>query len=398
MSSSKKFLAPVLQKLRQDMVDAITGLTYVGDTKVTSFAGAAGLPAYVKVGKKVVDIPDSAAQIATFDEATATLGPDRHRGVLARNACHFAPFSWQRWANYHNEARREATAHHAKTGGKLGAPGKLEHHEQLARVNNYYANHFLQDSFAAGHLINKTLVMQWFLEYASKWAGMPKLNAAKAMTTKAQPGIAGRHLYGGPDTRTSASQDSNSGTIAADPQTTRERTDGGRKLSGSGLNAGAHGRAFAYAQYNAFLNSSYISLAANAAHDHFNDIGLTVVNGRGDRYTIGGDGTLLDLNDAAAMTNVLEANVNADQAIEELLTLTVGKTSVDLDSIFARFPRAVVVKGVSAPVPLESWNDGVLREICFKTIFPKEMESFLVLRAQFPELVEGTGPVPLSSD
>ena len=29
-----------------------------------------------------------------------------------------------------------------------------------------YADHFVQDSFAPGHLANKTLVMQWFVEWA----------------------------------------------------------------------------------------------------------------------------------------------------------------------------------------------------------------------------------------
>ena len=34
-----------------------------------------------------------------------------------------------------------------------------------ARIYAGYADHFLQDSFAAGHLINKTLVIQWYIEW-----------------------------------------------------------------------------------------------------------------------------------------------------------------------------------------------------------------------------------------
>ena len=33
-----------------------------------------------------------------------------------------------------------------------------------ARIYTGYADHFLQDSYAAGHLVNKTLVMQWYIE------------------------------------------------------------------------------------------------------------------------------------------------------------------------------------------------------------------------------------------
>ena len=39
-----------------------------------------------------------------------------------------------------------------------------------ALMNNGFGDHYLQDSFAAGHLMNKTLVMQWWTEYInSNW-------------------------------------------------------------------------------------------------------------------------------------------------------------------------------------------------------------------------------------
>ena len=30
---------------------------------------------------------------------------NHYRGLLARNACHFAPFAWQRWRQAHTAAR-----------------------------------------------------------------------------------------------------------------------------------------------------------------------------------------------------------------------------------------------------------------------------------------------------
>jgi hypothetical protein len=59
-----------------------------------------------------------------------------------------------------------------------------------------YADHFLHDSFAAGHLINKTLVMQWFV----KWAASTNLfvedwDTIRYVTEIQQPGVIGMDLY-----------------------------------------------------------------------------------------------------------------------------------------------------------------------------------------------------------
>ena len=149
---------------------------------------------------------------------------------MARNACHFAPFSWQRWTLYHNEAREEALAHH-----RLGhdvAPIKdidtsVEEHLRQAILKNGYGDHFLQDSFAAGHLVNKTLVMQWFVDYlnalswwARPWFGLPDADVMARMGSAAQPGISGQHLYGRTPSATETSRaDRALGALPTDPQT-----------------------------------------------------------------------------------------------------------------------------------------------------------------------------------
>ena len=77
-------------------------------------------------------------------------------------------------------------------------------HLRQALIKNGYADHFLQDSFAAGHLVNKTLVMQWWVEFvnddkrreermypeggrAPLWPGELDRDVLAAMTTERQP-------------------------------------------------------------------------------------------------------------------------------------------------------------------------------------------------------------------
>ena len=120
-----------------------------------------------------------------------TIGIDHYTGLLARNACHFAPFTWYRWQASYLIARDLAEKAYAATDS--GEKARL-----TAKAWTYhgYADHFLQDSFAAGHLINKTLVMQWFV----KWAASTNLfiedwDVIRYVTDVRQPALAGRNLY-----------------------------------------------------------------------------------------------------------------------------------------------------------------------------------------------------------
>ena len=85
------------------------------------------------------------AEIAAVTRLGRRLGfapRDWYASVLARNACHFAPFSWYRWHSFHLTARalvaRSAAAHGQER----------EALRRRARVCAGYADHFLQDSFA----------------------------------------------------------------------------------------------------------------------------------------------------------------------------------------------------------------------------------------------------------
>jgi hypothetical protein len=114
-----------------------------------------------------------------------------YSSTLARNACHFAPESWHAWYNFHTKARAlagvawdlrdEAFGIRARMGGprysgdarkdeakvqQLFANASL--YENEAMVNNGFGDHYMQDSYAAGHLINKTLIMQHYVQWLDK--------------------------------------------------------------------------------------------------------------------------------------------------------------------------------------------------------------------------------------
>jgi hypothetical protein len=398
-TSDRSLILPVLQRMRQEIARALAQRLGTGEAdwegatdprnndpeayadykdfqRKTAFKGAAG---------KFVEhdyLPTSARQITDLDSATAGLGPNRQKGLTARNACHFAPFSWERWALYHNQARDEAKKAYASGGGRRSLamrtnPDTLSDPARKAWVNNGYSNHFLQDSFAAGHLINKTLVMQWFVEYNNSvgWAkrphfGIPSEEVMHGLTTAAQPDVAGRHLYDDHRLHTSASEDEASGSTEADPQTTLERGSDMGRLAGSGVKGGQ----FDYQDFAAFLNSSYLQLSANDIHDYLNEHGLRVENDYGHRFVIGGDGTLL-LEDGSSIEVNLEADSLADQAITDILTT--GDTHIDQDKIFKYFPVKVVLDPKDPDgVPLEKWNDTLLKQICYQRIFPQMASKF----------------------
>jgi hypothetical protein len=398
-----KRLIPVLQHMRQTIARSIWGRLRGGDdtrerNRQTRMAGAAGLdPETATFHNPLRDISGDAAEVNDLDKATADLGPNRQKGLLARNACHFAPFSWERWALYHNEARNLARAAHAEpTRMSLrmrNARRTMKDDERRAWVANGYANHFLQDSFAAGHLVNKTLVMQWFVEYLNEQGfggrpkfGLPGKDVMAGMTTRRQPGIAGRNLYANPRLHTSSSEDRASGRTVTDPQTTLERGDNEGRYAGSGVRSRDPEPEKEFAQYEGFLNSTFISLAALDIHDHFNRSGLTVKNAAGYTFVVGGDGKMLELQSEESIGIALRANSLADDAVSDLLAK--GETSITTDQIFELFPSQVVLDGDA--VPLERWHDAYVKAYAREKVFPGMVSKldYKVVRALGPKLVD----------
>jgi hypothetical protein len=157
-------------------------------------------------------------------QSTGAKGVTNEYGAgLARNACHFVPESWHAWARYHNEARRLAKESWDKREEALAIQTELEfgffdeddpteiqaeiqdlydEADALANealLNNGFGDHYLQDSYASGHMLNKTQIMQWYIEYidvTKSWDYFTDENWRKVqqMAYK-QPGLASAIQY-----------------------------------------------------------------------------------------------------------------------------------------------------------------------------------------------------------
>jgi hypothetical protein len=148
--------------------------------------------------------------------------------------------------------------------------------------------------------------------------------------------------------------------------------------------AAGRSREQAYQAYLAFLNSSFLQLAAGSTHDLLNERGLWVGNERGDRIRVGGDDTLLSQSGQLGAQVAGEAAARSRRAIED--TLRTGRAADDVAAIWALFPTFVY--DGRTPVPLADWQDGVLHDLCRREIFPDVVDSAKskVVRGASPEL------------
>jgi hypothetical protein len=291
-----------------------------------------------------------------LDDLTASLGTNHYGALLARNACHFAPYSWYRWQAAYVFARgRAQQAHDAKDPS---TQAKLTHD---AWIYAGYADHFLQDSFAAGHLINKNLIMQWFVEWAAQsnppGFGVPDWNALQYMTTSLQPNLAGRKLY---DTTYSG--------ISDDPQTAEDLPNYGQRVAATGLvPVSGNDLDTTYQNYLTFLSSIVTQFASAEIHDYYNTKSLRVASAaHKDPFVIYGDNTLLTAagQDGAGMTS--KAAQASQQSIADLLKN--GQTGIQVADIQKQFPTEVVGNDGSR-LTLQQWND-TQKQVCWNDIFP----------------------------
>lgn len=274
---------------------------------------------------------------------------DLYSAVLGRNAGHFAPFSWYRWQSFHLMAR-ELIAQASQ-----GAREERESLRLRARIYAGYADHFLQDSYAAGHLINKTLLMQWYIEWlADHRIRYPDRRWLVAMTVASQPFLHGSQFYDrvpvGPPW---------------DPQGTVGALTLEARVSASGVIGDTQQeRLDAYLAYLAMLRSTVAQIAVSTVHGYLNER-LLVVSATlgGPRFRLPGDRTLLTGSDGAIPA--AEAAALSRRAISELLRD--GETAITATEIFAGFPRHVVQDG--ALVSLKEWHESGLRDLCFGTLF-----------------------------
>ncbi|MEN3359161.1 MAG: hypothetical protein V7637_3143 [Mycobacteriales bacterium] len=401
-------LIPILQHMRQIIAasaisarDNVDADSYDGD--FPQWSGGQREPTKAKV---IRGASAGAADLIVEDAATASRGFQRYSGLLSRNACHFAPMSWERWSQNHSRAVAEAQRAH---GFRAAGDTRLAGSETQAWVHNGYADHFLEDSFAAGHLINKTMVMQWFMEYLRTRhpllvkAQMPDADMAKAMNPSAQRHVAGQDLYAAMASAQAAEQGRPGPpppkSVSTDLQTASEfrgRNAGGRldatdraALAGVRPVPGMTERQVSH-QYQRFLADALLHMAAGQVHDHFNAMttgGLLVENGLGMRFRVGGDNTQLALSDARGAQVVVEAVNLSRQVIAE--TLATGQSTVSGREVLLMVPTKVVLG--SGAYDLETWNQTTIRDYCDK-IFPEVYSSVSA------SIVQESGALPTTPD
>jgi hypothetical protein len=338
-------LQKILQAVRQEGYDRVQRL--LGTDPRIKFADAVGL-------NESWDFIDLLLETRALDNLTADLGPDHtnhYTANVGRNACHFAPYSWYRWLLFAQQARNWALQAY-----NTSDPTAKNQYTFNAWVNNGFADHFLQDSFAAGHLVNKTLIMQWFVEWAAgKWyVPVADWQRVKHMTLLNQPDVAAFGLYSW----------SNPGSIR-DPQTVEEQpTEAARIVMCGVVQGNRPNLEDSYQDYLAFLNSTVIQSACGALHDYYNERSLWVAsNACTTPFQIWGDNTMLKGGDSVKIAST--TSHSSQQAIQDILTT--GQTGTSIDALFSQFPT--VVRGANNQMlPLLHWNASV-RSQAFK-LFP----------------------------
>jgi hypothetical protein len=284
--------------------------------------------------------------------------------VLARNAGHFAPFSWYRWHGFHLAAR-DLIARSAAVSGE-----EREALRQRARICAGYADHFLQDSFAAGHQVNKTLVIQWYIEWlAAAGVSYPHRDVLEALTVTRQPLLHGPGHYDRAAARRLATTTGRDGARPGavpgppwDPQDVAGLATFEERVAASGVTGDSDaGLRAAYGAYLAMLGSGTVQLAVKVAHEYLNKRSLVVSSGPdGQRFRIYGDHTLLRSPEGALA--VARAAELSRRAIADLLRD--GETPVDSWDIFDSFPDHVEQDGRMISLP--EWHRGGLRDLCFE--------------------------------
>ncbi|HUY99899.1 MAG TPA: DUF4157 domain-containing protein [Thermomicrobiaceae bacterium] len=346
----RSILLPILQVIRQEGYNQLTKLLTGSDPNVT-FAQAAAAPWRLSLVNNIVET-------GALDTLTLRLGingSDHYQGLLARNACHFAPYSWYRWQASHLIARDLAQRAHAATDPTQRA--QLTHQ---AWTYHGYADHFLQDSFAAGHLVNKTLIMQWFIEWAQAQTALPfpDWERVKRMVVANQPALSGQPLYSpgypGPSN---------------DPQTVQEYATYAERLRASGVVAdGGLDQAAVYQNYLIFLANAATQISSANVHDYFNDRSLWVSSAaQPTPYEVWGDYTLFSgANGAAGVQQTSDTAELSQHALLDLLST--GSTSTSVQQIRDRFPTQAGPDGAHQQ-DLQTWSNG-LRSFCMNETFP----------------------------
>jgi Domain of unknown function (DUF4157) len=422
-SQPASMILPIVQRMREQMYEACIHEGQVNKKKL-EFSGAAqhitetrgaAIGAATVVGGPLggagaalktspgQSFNNPVSETLAIDDLTKSLGENKFSSLLARNACHFAPDSWQRWLLFHNSAREQAVLAYnkrqemrEKTIPSAVTASETHTEFRLAWLYNGYGDHFLEDSFAAGHLVNKTWIMQWFADWfqsnrtklgdempiiGGRRPSLPPDRVLDDMGWSDQPNIAGQEFYGyaAGSGRTAADhkqpklprttkwQDRVAKTGVTEPEANEGRDSKPGRMAGTGLRLTGSEAAnnATYETYLDFLDSSLLQLASGFLHDHFNKLGLEVKNGMNDVMHIGGDDTMFSESNDLGLTRAAEAAEMSRNVIKH--TIEHGKPNVTTEAIFAHVPIEIVVDGKA--LPLQEWNMTTLKRLCESKLF-----------------------------
>ena len=298
------------------------------------------------------------AAVTTLGQRRGFAPSRRYASVLARNAAHFAPFSWYRWHSFHLLAR-SLIARSATMRGDDRETLRLR-----GRICAGYADHFLQDSFAAGHLVNKTLLIQWYIEWlADAGVSYPGRDLLDTLTVARQPLLHGPGHYDRAAARLGDTTGGRAGAVPTppwDPQDVADAPTVPDRIAVSGVTGDNDAdRRAAYAAYLTMLRSGTVQLAVKVAHEYLNRRSLVVAAGPdGPAFRLHGDHTLLAGGEGSL--RAAQAAEASRRAISELLRD--GETEVSSWDIFDSFPDHV--QHGSRLVSLSEWHQGGLRDLC----------------------------------
>ena len=184
-----------LDNLHKEIFGTSRNVLYSRWLPDADFQGARG-PRAQAVNEKAYEIRMESQVNA--DTSRAGAESDAYFAALERNACHFFPENRIQWTGYHQKARALATqAAEARASAKeLKAAGKSAEAEPLekragelgneAMLQNAFGEHYLQDAYAGGHLVNKTKIMQWFVQWLDTNGGLGTSDLGKAQFAMAK--------------------------------------------------------------------------------------------------------------------------------------------------------------------------------------------------------------------
>lgn len=359
-------MLPVLQQIRQEFYNRLLGYLQnrdLGYPEIT-FSKAYRPPGWVRYKIVPSGVKDSFDTDA-IDAMTQAVGPkrtNRYKALLARQACHFAPYSWYRWEQYYLIARSLAL----RAFGMPKGSGK----ERLTReawMYHGYADHFLQDSFASGHLIDKTRIMQWYVAWLiKKWKG-------QTVTLKWRFLVEGLSLLPFGDQRLYTRSDPG---IARDPQTAEEQATKYSRMLLNGIDPAKPAAAGLYAKHMQLINFTAAQMCVAFLHDYFNKTSLWVASENHPApFQVWGDYTMLQKDGVTGVEIISETSMMSQQSIKDVLGS--GSSSVSSSDILARFPTKVQVAGTSGSqrlISLKEWHDDTAPNLLRDTVRTKIFE------------------------